>query len=280
MAHHDPPSPGAATPGAAEARRAYATLISYSRASTTWCRRGSFEEAGGVLAYAGGSWIPVNCNGAFRTDASVPAAEVIARADTFFARRRRGYTVKVRDSGEDADLEAASAAAGLVAVGAPFPEMICRRPLGEVERPAGTEIRPVTDEQGLDDFLTVNADAYSVYGMPPEVFTDSFDQPDRVLGDADVALLVAYRGASPRAAALTYLSDGVASLQWVGTVASARQLGLGRVITRETTNLAFSRGAAAVTLQASEMGEPVYRALGFETLYRYQNWCRWEAPTP
>jgi hypothetical protein len=157
--------------------------------------------------------------------------------------------------------------------------MICRRPLGEVARPAGTDIRPVTDEQGLDDFLTVNADAYSVYGMPAEVFTDSFDQPDRVLGDADVALLVAYRGASPQAAALTYRSDGIASLQWVGTVASARQLGLGRVITRETTNLAFSRGAGAVTLQASEMGEPVYRALGYETLYRYQNWCRWEAPT-
>jgi len=45
--------------------------------ATTWCRRGSFEDAECVLAYAGGSWIPVNCNGAFRTDESVPAAELI-----------------------------------------------------------------------------------------------------------------------------------------------------------------------------------------------------------
>jgi hypothetical protein len=32
-------------------------------------------------------------------------------------------------------------------------------------------------------------------------------------------------------------------------------------------------------LQASEMGEPVYLKLGYETLYRYVNYCRWEAPT-
>jgi hypothetical protein len=65
----------------------------------------------------------------------------------------------------------------------------------------------------------------------------------------------------------------------VGTVASARQLGLGRVITQLATNVAFGRGAANCTLQASEMGEPVYAKLGYETLYHYQNYCRWEAPT-
>ena len=50
-------------------------------------------------------------------------------------------------------------------------------------------------------------------------------------------------------------------------------------MTQRVTNLAFERGAARVTLQASEMGEPVYTKLGYETLYRYQNYCRWEAPT-
>jgi ribosomal protein S18 acetylase RimI-like enzyme len=279
MADHDSPPPPASPSTAEEARLAFATLVAYSRAATAWCRRGSFEDSGGVLSYAGGSWVPVNCNGAFRTDESVPAADALARADAFFARRQRGYTVKIRDTGQDADLEAASAAAGLVAFGEPFPEMICRAPFDDIHTPAGVEMRPVTDEPGLLDFIAVNVDAYSTYGMPPDVFTDSFDQPANLLDDDAAALVVAYRGAAPVAAALTYLSDGIASLQWVGTVAAARQSGLGRAITQEVTNTAFALGAASVTLQASEMGEPVYRKLGYQTLYRYQNYCRWEAPT-
>jgi hypothetical protein len=278
MADRDAPPSRASTSGGDEARLAYATLIAYSRATTTWCRRGSFEEDGGVLSYAGGSWIPVNCNGAFRLDDSVPAAELIDRADAFFARRKRGYTVKIRDTGQDDDLATVCAAEGLVAVGEPFPEMICRQPFTDLSPPDGVTIRLVADEQGLLDFTAVNADAYAVYGMPPEVFVDSFDQPDQLLADDDAAMVVAYRGAVPLAAALTYRSDGIASLQWVGTVAEARQLGLGRSITQAVTNLAFERGAATVTLQASEMGEPVYRKLGYETLYRYVNHCRWEAP--
>jgi ribosomal protein S18 acetylase RimI-like enzyme len=279
MADHAAPPSRADTSGADEARLAYATLIAYSRATTTWCRRGSFEEDGGVLSYAGGSWIPVNCNGAFRLDDAVPAAEMLARADAFFARRKRGYTVKIRDTGQDDDLAAVCAAEGLVAVGEPFPEMICRQPFTDLSPPVGVTIRVVGDEQGLLDFTAVNADAYSVYGMPPEVFVESFDQPAQLLGDEDAALVVAYRGEVPLAAALTYRSDGIASLQWVGTVAEARQLGLGRSITQAVTNLAFERGASKVTLQASEMGEPVYSKLGYETLYRYVNHCRWQAPT-
>jgi ribosomal protein S18 acetylase RimI-like enzyme len=279
MADHDAPPSRADTSPADEARLAYATLIAYSRATTTWCRRGSFEEDGGVLSYAGGSWIPVNCNGVFRLDESVPATEVIGRADAFFARRKRGYTVKIRDTGQDDDLAALCAAEGLEPIGEPFPEMICRAPFADVSPPDGVDVRVVNDEQGLLDFIAVNGDAYSVYGMPPEVLADSFDQPAQVLGDDDAAMVVAYRGDAPLAAALTYLSDGIASLQWVGTVAEARQMGLGRTITQAVTNLAFERGAAKVTLQASEMGEPVYRKLGYDTLYRYVNHCRWQTPT-
>ena len=263
-----------------DARLAYANLLSYSRTCTTWCRRGSFEERDGVLAYAGGSWLPVNSNGAFRTHESVPGTDLIARADGFFSGRKRGYTIKVRDTGQDADVEAAAVAAGLVPFGESFPEMICRGPFSDLASPDGVEVRMVVDTPGLADFIAVDTDAYATYGMPAEVFTDSFDQPAALLGDEDVAIVVAYRGEQPVAAALTYLSDGSASLQWVGTVAATRQLGLGRYITQCATNVAFERGATTCTLQASEMGEPVYAKLGYESLYRYQNYLRWEAPPP
>ena len=68
---------------------------------------------------------------------------------------------------------------------------------------------------------------------------------------------------------------------------AARGQGLGALVTTAVTNLAFARGAASVTLQASPMGEPVYRALGYEpiyralgyeTLYHYTELVRWPRP--
>ena len=51
------------------------------------------------------------------------------RRDTFFGGLQRGFTVKVRDSGEDDELRAACLEAGLELFGDPVPEMICRTAL-------------------------------------------------------------------------------------------------------------------------------------------------------
>ena len=76
----------------------------------------------------------------------------------------------------------------------------------------------------------------------------------------------------------SFVSDGVACLQWVGTVADARNLSLGRLVTEWATNAAFDRGATSVTLQSSAMGEPLYTRLGYETQYHYREYVRWEPP--
>ena len=70
----------------------------------------------------------------------------------------------------------------------------------------------------------------------------------------------------------------MASVQWVGTVPSARGLGLGALVTTWVTNLAFDRGASSVNLQASPMGEPVYLRLGYETIFHYSEYVRWAKP--
>ena len=80
------------------------------------------------------------------------------------------------------------------------------------------------------------------------------------------------------ATAMTFESDGVASVQWVGTISSARGSGLGTLVTTHVTNAAFERGASSCTLQASRMGEPIYRALGYETIYHYAEYVRWPKP--
>jgi hypothetical protein len=261
-----------------DASRGHHNLMAYSRAMAQWCSKGALFEEDGALLVAGGSWIPLVGNGVFRTEETVAPHTLLDRANTFFARRKRGYTVKVRDSGDDADLQAACEERGLVAFGDPIPQMICRRRLDRAPLPADVSLQEVHNEAGVADFAAVNTDAYATYGMPAEVFVDMFDRPERMLASAETSIVVGYRDNRPVTTALVFVCDGVACLQWVGTVAEARHSSLGRVVTEWATNAAFDRGATSVTLQASAMGEPLYTRLGYETQFHYREYVRWEAP--
>jgi hypothetical protein len=266
------------TDGSADAALAQANLIAFCRAVTGWAGRGALEERDGVILCASGSWIPMIGNSAFRRDERVPAAEVPRRAAEFFGAMGRGFCVKVRDTGQDDDLRAACTDAGMETFGELVPEMLCRRRLPDLAPPDGMVLHPVDDEAGVRDFADVNGQAYATYGLPPETQADLFDRPAAVLGDPAAHVVVARRGPEPLATAMVYESDGVAGVQWVGTVPSARALGLGALVTTWVTNLAFDRGAAWVNLQASPMGEPVYLALGYETIYHYSEYVRWARP--
>jgi Acetyltransferase (GNAT) domain len=266
------------TPTASDAHLGHRTLIAFNRAMTHWGSRGALLESGGAVLCAGGSWIPVVANGAFRSDDSLSGTALVAAADTFFAGLSRGFTVKVRDSGEDDDLRLACEEAGLQLFGDPVPEMICRTPLADAPSIDGVIVRLVDDEAGVRDFIAVNAQAYATYGMPPEVLTDLFDEVAAVLQDSAASIVVAYRDDEPIATAMVYASDGVASLQWVGTVPAARAEGLGAFVTVAMSNLAFEHGASSCSLQASPMGASVYTRLGYETAYHYAEYVRWPKP--
>ena len=228
---------------------------------------------------AGGTWIPMVANGAFRSDDGLQGSALVAAADVFFAGLQRGFTIKVRDSGEDDDLRAACLEAGLEPFGDPVPEMVCRGALPDAQAIDGITVRVADDEAGVRDFVSVNAEAYATYGMPAEVLVDVFDEPGAVLADSAATIVVARRDDQPVATAMVYESDGVASLQWVGTVPAARGTGLGALVTVMVTNLAFDRGASSCSLQASPMGAPVYHRLGYETMYHYEEYVRWPKPT-
>jgi hypothetical protein len=260
-------------------RLGHLNLIELSRESTRWGIGGALEESDGIVLFATGTWIPVICNGAFRTDDSASPAELIARADTFFADRDRGYTVMVRDLPEDDDLRRACENAGLTAFGNPSPEMVCTGPVPETP-PDGVELRTVTTVQSVADFAAVCGQAYSTYGLPVEAAAEYLSLPERLLDAPHVIAVTAYDGDDPVAGAMTILSHGIAGIYWVGTVEGARRRGLGAAVTAAVTNISFSRGARLVTLQASIMGEPVYRAMGYRPLYRYEDWVRFAAPPP
>src|ERR1700722_15593400 len=148
-------------PTAEEARLGQRTLIAFNRALTHWSSRGALLESGGAVMCAGGTWIPVVANGAFRSDDGLQGSALVAAADVFFEGLQRGFTVKVRDSGEDDDLRAPCLEAGLELFGDPVPEMICRRALPDAQAVDGITVRVADDEAGVRDFISVNAAAYA-----------------------------------------------------------------------------------------------------------------------
>jgi hypothetical protein len=149
------------------------------------------------------------------------------------------------------------------------PEMAVERKLPGKALPLGAELRAVEDDGGLDDFRQVAAEAWMTYGIPSQVTGQIFDRPDFVTAP-HVDAVVCYERDRPASAALGLLSHGIAGIYWVSTVSTARGKGYAEACTRWITNRAFERGAAAVSLQASPMGHPIYRRMGFADLATYR----------
>jgi hypothetical protein len=255
--------------------------IEFCRETARWSgTEGAIVEEGGLLLFACGSTFPVSMNGVYRLDPDVPADEVVARADAWFGERRRGYTLSVNDrpGNDDTDLRRAGEAAGLLDL-VQAPAMFRRAPIEPSSLVPGPELRWVTDRSGLADFIAVNEAAYATLGLPLGEIPVAITDVDRFT-EPHIGSVVAYLDGVPSAAAQLLLSHGIGGVYWVGTVESARGKGLGEVVTRAVTNRAFELGAAAVTLQASSMGEPIYARLGYETLYRYHGLVRWEPTSP
>jgi ribosomal protein S18 acetylase RimI-like enzyme len=258
--------------------RAHLNFVDFCRQSARWSGdRGRVHEREGVMLYATGTEFPAVCNGVFRVDDRLTGTETIDLAEQWFAERRRGYTAWVREIDDiDADIAAAAEAAGLLPV-LDEPEMICRRPIGAPELGDGVELRWMTTAAEVELFTSVNGRAYAVYGMPEQTIAEIVREPSALLGHPTHTVLAFLHG-EPVGSAQLVMSDGFAGVYWVATIESARQMGLGEAVTRAVTDRAFRLGASAVGLQASPMGEPIYRRMGYETSYRYTGWVRFAAP--
>ena len=66
------------------------------------------------------------------------------------------------------------------------------------------------------------------------------------------------------------IADGVAGVYLVATAEAFRRRGVGAAMTSAALALAREHGFPVATLQASPLGEPLYRAMGFSTVAEYQ----------
>jgi ribosomal protein S18 acetylase RimI-like enzyme len=236
---------------------------------------GAVLDEDGLLLYAGGHPLPVLANGVFRSDPRVSAADTLARARAFFARRRRGFTVLVR-AHADADLRDAATAEGLLPMG-DMPAMVLDHRLADAVPPAGAELRRVVTAADTVAYGSVMGPAYATYGMPEDVLPAMLSCVETVCAPHIVSFLALLDG-EPAAGAMTVVTHGVAGIYWVGTTPAARGRGLAELCTRAAGNAGFDLGARVAALQASVMGEPVYRRMGYVEVSRYPYFVQMEPP--
>jgi ribosomal protein S18 acetylase RimI-like enzyme len=234
---------------------------------------GEVIERDGMMLYATGADFPIIANGAFRLDEATNATDVIAAADAWFAERGRGWSLgTVARGDQDRDLRAAAEAAGMVAT-IDMAAMVCDARLPDAPHPDGIVLRALTTEDQALAFTAMCDQAYTSLGLPQGVFTSMVAPPLRTPPPYEVTI-GAFDGDGLVSGAQVLFSHGIAGVYAVGTAAGARGRGLAELVTRTVTNLAFDRGVRWVTLQASPMGESIYRRMGYRDLYRYINHTR------
>jgi ribosomal protein S18 acetylase RimI-like enzyme len=230
-------------------------------------------ESATALFVVGKSRFPTPySNVAFPLDEGVDPDSLIGSASACFSDRR--YFLWAYDALARA-LEPIASARGFIPFGT-VPGMLIEKRVDTRER-AGIDVSRVTDESAFTDFVYVSQRAYAEVGLPKEIAELLLAKPDAALGVADV--FVARQDSEPIAAALSITNPetGLGGVYWVGTIPEARGKGAADAVTRAVTNAAFDRGASVVTLEASQLGEPVYLRMGYREVCRY---LRMVAPQP
>ena len=231
------------------------------------------EGSGGTVTSQDGLTIMISpstlpfLNAVMRDGPDGDPGELLERARSLFFEQERGFVVYTWPG--DPELAQATFGSGMSPVLDRYPEMVCRFPLD----PLPGDVREVADEADAAAYWRICDQAYPSIGFPPDLFTDIF--PRRLLLEhGRVWACLAYEHGDPAACASLWLTAGSSSsvgfIGWVAALPGTRGRGLAAACTVEATNKAFELGAEIVSLQASAMGEPVYRRLGYDELYAYR----------
>lgn len=182
-------------------------------------------------------------------------------------------SLRVREDVEDDEVRAAAEHVGLTRSGWLDPAMILYPIPSAPSAPAGLRIETAVPAT-LDSWYAALA---ASAGVPP---THPFLRdmlPEDVARDPDIRLVGGFLDGEPVATSVAIRSENAVGVYAVGTAESARRRGIGTAMTWAAIEAGRAWGAKAAILQASEMGEPVYRAMGFRTVAGYVSY---DEPAP
>lgn len=142
----------------------------------------------------------------------------------------------------------------------------------ELPFPEGLEIVPVENEEMLQQWIHTAGIGFDVPAQYEQVWYDFF--VEAVLELPFRTYLARLHG-RPVATSQLFLSAGVAGIYNVTCIPEARGQGIGAAIALAPSLAARGMGYRVAILQASDLGYPVYRRLGFQD-FGTRNICLWE----
>jgi GNAT superfamily N-acetyltransferase len=144
----------------------------------------------------------------------------------------------------------------------PYPGMVLH-PLPEPPSPAAGVTVAAVDGSRLEEFVGIATEV----GFEPPVARRLFSRSFAT--DVDVQLFIGRLDGAPVGTSVAIRSGDVSGIYAVGTRRAARRHGVGTALTWAAVAAGRAWGCDLVVLQASEMGLPIYEAMGFRTVVTY-----------
>ena len=233
------------------------------------CVDGAVLDVDGVFAFATG--LPLALFNGCVVVEPAPADQLDAAID-WVAARGLPHRVWIEDSLAP-DLGHVPLAHGLQLGDRPYPGMVLH-PIPALPVPAAGVTVEAVAPSGLERFLRVSIET----GMPPaaarQLFSPSF------AADPDVQLIIGSLEGRPVGTAVAIRTGDVSGVYAVGTLPAARRRGVGSALTWAAVDAGRSWGFDTIVLQSSEMGHPIYEAMGFRTVVSYAVFGRSATQTP
>jgi hypothetical protein len=161
------------------------------------------------------------------------------------------------------------AARGWSLVGHP-PLMVRAPGPADVPEPEGLEIVEVRDAEALAAFDRTMVEAFPVPEMAGRrLFADG------VLGTPGWSMWLGVVDGEPIATAAAHVTDSIVGVEWISTVAAHRGRGIGEALTWKAT---LAQPELPAMLFASDLGQPVYRRMGYQNLARLTLWIGARTP--
>jgi len=137
-----------------------------------------------------------------------------------------------------------------------------RRPLPKLK------IDIVESEEDLARFVDVTAKSFDVAGSDSRTFLKILSS----LVAKSHSVFACYLGCldrQPVATGVLFKAADVSGVYWIGTIPEARGKGIGTRMTRRIMTEGKESGYSLAVLQATDIGEPVYKRMGFRRYLSY-----------
>lgn len=195
--------------------------------------------------------------------------KIYNESKNFFENLGFEYAFWIRD-GVDTKLENLLKDKGYKAARIPGSSiMAIENKLEDIDLPIGYDLVEVKSLKETEDFKIVIGESFE---KDDKVLNRMFSSKDILISNNVKSFLIYNKDKAPVSAAITSITKQAAGIYYVGTIESERSKGLGKKITIASTNAGFDSGKDIVILQASELGEIVYKKLGYEKIGIYRSY--------